>query len=116
MRLPIRTDELEFIVATPPKAVPLFGAVPAQVRQDRDDCTIYAFNILATSGADADVLHIQVVGQVDVAVGEAVRLRTLTAECWEMEGHSGVSFRADGIERVAARGASGMSPGDGTER
>lgn len=110
MRLPIRTDELEFIVATPPKPVQALGGAPAHLRQDRDDCTIYAFNVLATSGTDADVLSVQVAGQIDFAVGEAVRLRVLTAECWEMEGRSGVSFRAEGVERVTGHGAPKVDP------
>jgi hypothetical protein len=69
----------------------------------RDDCTIYAFDVLATSGIDADVLSIQVAGEIDFAVGEPIRLRALTVECWEMEGRSGASFRAEGLERLAER-------------
>jgi len=114
VRLPIRTDDLEFIVATPPKPVPAFGEAPAHMSRDRDDCTIYAFNVLATSGTDADVLSVQVAGQIDFAVGEAVRLRVLTAECWDMEGRSGVAFRAEGVERVTGREAPKVDPTQGT--
>jgi hypothetical protein len=99
MRLPISTDELQFIVATPPKPVPVFGGAQGQVRQDRDGRPIYAFNVLATTGVDADVLSVKVAGAIEAAVGESVRLRALTAEYWEMEGRSGVSFRAEGVDR-----------------
>jgi len=39
-----------------------------------------------------------------------VRLRALTAEYWEMEGRSGVSFRAEGVERSKAATALGDPP------
>ncbi|MGH2941790.1 MAG: hypothetical protein ACRDLN_03305 [Solirubrobacteraceae bacterium] len=111
MRLPIRTDELEFIVATAPKPLPaLGGEARERVRQGRDDRPIYVFNVLATSGMEADVISVQVEAPIDVAVGEGIRLRTLTAECWQTEGRSCVSFRAEDIERVGERGASEVPP------
>jgi hypothetical protein len=75
MRLPISTDELQFIVATPPKPVPVFGGAQGQVRVDRDGRPIYAFNVLATTGVDADVLSVKVAGEIEAVVGESVRLR-----------------------------------------
>jgi hypothetical protein len=120
MRLPISTDELQFIVATPPRPVPVFGGMQGQVRQDREGRPIYAFNVLATTGVDADVLSVKVAGEIEAAVGEAVRLRALTAEYWEMEGRSGVSFRAEGVDRGKTTVASGdparKPPGDSVVR
>lgn len=113
MRLPISTDELQFIVATPPKPVPVFGGMQGQMRQDREGRPIYAFNVLATTGVDADVLTVKVVGHLEATVGEAVRLRTLTAEYWEMEGRSGVSFRAEGVDRGKSVNSGGDAPGRG---
>jgi hypothetical protein len=112
MRLPISTDELQFIVATPPKPEPVFGGAQGQVRQDRDGRPIYAFNVLATTGVDADVLSVKVAGEIEASVGEVVRLRALTVEYWEMEGRSGVSFRAQGIEH-GKPGEPARKPGAG---
>jgi hypothetical protein len=82
------------------------------VRQDRDGRPIYAFNVLATTGVDADVLSVKVAGEIEASVGEVVRLRALTVEYWEMEGRSGVSFRAQGIEH-GKPGEPARKPGAG---
>lgn len=90
---------------------------PGQMRQDRDGRPIYVFDVLATTGRDADVLSVKVAGEIEAAVGEAVRLRALTAEYWEMEGRSGVSFRAERVERgktgTAASGSAAQADAGG---
>lgn len=99
MRLPVDSRGLQFIVATPPKPVQVFGGT-GEVRTDKaSGKPLFSVRLMATTGTEADMVTVKLAGPVDGVVGEVVSLSGLTVEYWELDGRSGVSFRADTLDR-----------------
>jgi hypothetical protein len=48
---------------------------------------------------------VAVPGDPKVGQGEMVRVEGLTAQAWEMDGRSGMAFRASAIQAASTRGA-----------
>lgn len=97
MRLPIDTRELRFVVAKPPEAVKAFGT--DQIKTDREGRPIYTVDVLAVGNEKPEVLTIKLPGPAEAQELEPVELVGLTAEYWEMGDRSGVSFRAELLNR-----------------
>ena len=60
---------------------------------------------LAFGGGGADILRVVVPGDPGVKEGELVRVEGMTAQAWEMDGRSGMAFRATAIHPLRPRSA-----------
>jgi hypothetical protein len=78
-----------------PKANPQTG----EVRKDTaTGLTVYVVGVVALKGKDSSVIQISVPGEpVGLVVGSPVRLVDLEAVPWDVDGRSGVSFRASAV-------------------
>jgi hypothetical protein len=86
-----------FMCVNPPevKANPRTG----EVRTDTaTGLPVFVVGVVAIRGRDSSVIQISVPGEpVGLGVGTALRLVELEAVPWDVEGRSGVSFRAAGV-------------------
>lgn len=115
MRLPINCEQPRFIAAGPAKPVPVFNGAQGEVKTDREGRAIYSVELFAASGegGNSDVITVKLPGPVETSFGDLVSLRGLTAEYWEMGDRSGVSFRAEVLDRgksISAKQSSAAEP------
>ena len=109
MRLPIDTRRLQFLVAAP--AEPLRQWEEGKPREawaprtDRNGELLWRVQLVALGEGGADILRVSVPGEPSVTQGEMVRIDGLTAQPWEMEGRSGVSFRCLAIRSASGKGS-----------
>ncbi|KJF15993.1 hypothetical protein AXFE_31450 [Acidithrix ferrooxidans] len=97
VRLPINTQNMQFIVATLPEAVIDFES--KQPRIDSDGQPISAVGLIALGADGAEILSVKVAGQPKgLTQGSLVKVTGLLATTWQMGDRHGVSFRAEGIE------------------
>ena len=61
--------------------------------------------LVALGDGEAEIIRVAVPGDPKVAQGEMVAVEGLTAQAWEMDGRSGMSFRARAIRSASGRGA-----------
>jgi hypothetical protein len=115
MRLPIDTSRLKFLVVAP--AEPLRQWEEGKPREawaprtDKNGEVLWRVQLVALGDGEADVIRVSVVGDPGVAQGEMVRVDQLTAQAWEMDGRSGMAFRALAIGSASARSSgSGEKP------
>ena len=73
-------------------------------RVDRNGEVLWRIQLVAMGDGDAQIIKVAVPGDPRVSEGEPVRVEGLTAQAWEMEGRSGMSFRAGAISSATARG------------
>src|SRR3954470_654761 len=112
MRLRIATSGLKFWVR--PRAEPLRQWEEGKPREawaprtDKNGEVLWRVQLVALGDEEAEVIRVSVVGDPRVAQGEMVRVDQLRAQAWEMDGRSGMAFRA-----VAVGSASGRSSGSG---
>jgi hypothetical protein len=59
--------------------------------------------LVALGDGEAEIIRVAVPGDPGVAQGEMVRVEGMTAQAWEMEGRSGMAFRASAIRSLSAR-------------
>src|SRR5437867_10458898 len=104
MRLPIDTTQLQFLVVAPAEPLRQFEeGKPRESwapRTDRNGEVLWRLELVVLGDGEADIIRAAVPGDPKVAQGDMVRLEGMTAQPWEMEGKSGVSFRC-----LASRGA-----------
>lgn len=102
MRLPIDTKGLRFRAVAPAERLMRFEeGKPREAWQPRADREtgeiLYAVQLVVMGSGEAEVIRVTVAGEPKVQEDQAVEIQGLTALPWEMEGRSGVSFRAEQI-------------------
>lgn len=106
MRLPIQTQGLRFLAVAPSEELRRFEeGKPREARQPRVNEhgeILHAVQLVVMGGGEAEVIRVTVTGDPKVGEGQPVEVVGLTALPWEMEGRSGVAFRA---ERINSQGA-----------
>jgi hypothetical protein len=107
MRLPIDTSRLQFLVVVPAEPLKQFEeGKPREAWAPRVDTTgaqLWRVQLVALGDGEAEVIRVAVAGDPHVSQGEMVRVESMTAQAWEMEGRSGMSFRASAIRSATAR-------------
>jgi hypothetical protein len=107
MRLPIDTSRLQFLVVA--DAEPLKQYEEGKPREawaprvDPNGEVLWRVQLVALGGGEAEIIRVAVPGDPHVGQGEMVRVEGLTAQAWEMDGRSGMAFRAMAIRSANAR-------------
>jgi hypothetical protein len=108
MRLPIDTSGLRFLAVAAAEQLKQFEeGKPREAwapRVDRNGEVLWRIQLVAMGHGDAQILKVAVPGDPQVGDGEPVRVEGLTAQAWEMDGRTGMSFRATAIRSANARG------------
>src|SRR5450755_2686160 len=109
MRLPIDTSRLQFLVVAPAEQLRKFEeGKPREAWAPRTDVNgeiLWRVQLVALGDGEADIIRVSVVGDPKLTQGEMVRVEAMTAQAWEMDGRSGMAFRAGVIKPVNARAA-----------
>src|SRR3954447_243170 len=111
MRLPIDTSRLKFLVVAP--AEPLRQYEEGKPREawaprvDTNGEVLWRVQVVALGDGDAEIIRVAVAGDPRVGQGEMVRVDGLTAQAWEMDGRSGMAFRAQAIAAANPRASAG---------
>jgi hypothetical protein len=113
MRLPIDTSRLKFLVVAPAEPLKQFEeGKPREAWAPRTDTNgeiLWRTQLVALGDGEAEIIRVAVPGDPKLAQGEMVSIDGLTAQPWELDGRSGMSFRCQAI-----RTASGRSTGEKT--
>jgi hypothetical protein len=109
MRLPIDTSRLQFLVVAPAEPLRQYEeGKPREAWAPRTDANgeiLWRAQLVALGDGEAEIIRVAVPGDPKVAQGEMVHVEGLTAQAWEMEGRSGMAFRASAIESATGRSA-----------
>src|SRR3954463_13868404 len=106
MRLPIDTSRLQFLVVS--GAEPLKQYEEGKPREawaprvDTNGEVLWRVQLVALGDGEAEIIRVSVAGDPNVAQGEMVRGEGMTAQAWEMDGRSGMAFRATAIRPAQA--------------
>ena len=109
MRLPIDTSRLQFLVVAP--AEPLRKYEDGKPREswaprvDENGEVLWRVQLVALGDGEAEIIRVAVPGDPHVAQAEMVRVDGMTAQAWEMDGRSGMAFRALAIHTARPRPA-----------
>src|SRR3954466_6929182 len=107
MRLPIDTSRLQFLVVSGAEPLKKFEeGKPREAwapRVDENGEILCRVQVVALGDGEAEIIRVNVPGDPGVAQGEMVRVEGMTAQAWEMEGRSGMAFRATAIRPLSAR-------------
>jgi hypothetical protein len=109
MRLPIDTSRLRFLAVA--EAEPLKKYEEGKPREawgprvDSNGEVLWGMQVVALGNGEAAVVKVSVPGDPHVTEGEMVQVDELTAQVWERDGKSGVSFRATAIQSLKPRSA-----------
>lgn len=107
MRLPIDTSRLQFLVVAPAEQLRKFeeGKPREQwgPRVDANGEVLWRVQLVALGEGEADIIRVSVPGDPKVSQGEMCRVDGMTAQSWEMDGRSGMAFRASAIRSANAR-------------
>ena len=107
MRLPIDTSRLQFLVVAPAEPLRQYEeGKPREAWAPRTDANgevLWRAQLVALGDGEAEIIRVAVPGDPNVSQGEMVRVEALTAQAWEMEGRSGMAFRATAIRSASAR-------------
>jgi hypothetical protein len=107
VRLPIDTSQLQFLVVA--GAEPLKQYEEGKPREswaprvDTNGEQLWRVQLVALGDGEADIIRVAVPGDPGVKQAEMVRVDGMTAQAWEMEGRSGMAFRATAIRPTSAR-------------
>lgn len=111
MRLPIDTSRLKFLVVAPAEPLRQYEeGKPRESWAPRTDVNgeiLWRAQLVALGDSEAEIIRVSVPGDPKVAQGEMVNLDGLTAQAWEMDGRSGMAFRAQAIKSTSTRASSG---------
>ena len=109
MRLPIDTSRLKFLVVAPAEPLKQYEeGKPRESWAPRTDVNgevLWRVQLVALGDGEAEIIRVAVPGDPNVAQGEMVRVEGMTAQAWEMEGRSGMAFRALAIQSAKPRAA-----------
>jgi hypothetical protein len=107
MRLPIDTSRLKFLVVAPAEPLRQYEeGKPRQSWAPRTDVNgevLWRVQLVALGDGEAEIIRVAVPGDPKVGQGEMVRVDGLTAQAWELEGRSGMAFRAQAINSATGR-------------
>jgi hypothetical protein len=107
MRLPIDTSRLKFLVVAPAEPLRQYEeGKPREAWAPRTDVNgevLWRVQLVALGDGEAEIIRVAVPGDPKLAQGEMVRADGLTAQAWEMEGRSGMAFRARAIASGGGR-------------
>jgi hypothetical protein len=110
MRFPIDTSRLRFLVVAPAEELRQFEeGKPREAwaaRKDANGDVLWRVQVVALGDGDAEIIRVTVPGDPKVGQGEMVRVQDMTVQGWEMDGRSGMTYRAGAI-RSEARGQAG---------
>jgi len=107
MRLPIDTSRLQFLVVAPAEPLRQYeegrprGAWAP--RTDVNGEVLWRVQLVALGDGEAEIIRVAVPGDPQVGQGEMVQVAGLTAQAWEMDGRSGMAFRAQLIRSASSR-------------
>src|SRR3954453_21481189 len=107
MRLPIDTSRLQFLVVA--AAEPLRQYEEGKPREawaprtDLNGDVLWRVQLVALGDGEAEIIRVAVPGDPTVSQGEMAAVDGLTAQAWEMDGRSGMAFRAQAIRSAAGR-------------
>jgi hypothetical protein len=111
MRLPIDTSRLQFLVVAQGEPLRQYEeGKPREAWAPRTDVNgeiLWRVQLVALGDGEAEIIRVAVPGDPSVAQGEMVRGEGLTAQAWEMEGRSGMAFRATAIRSSSGRSSAG---------
>jgi hypothetical protein len=111
MRLPIDTSRLRFLVAAPAEPLRQYEVgKPREAWAPRTDASgevLWRVPLVALGEGEAEIIRVAVPGDPKVSQGEMVAVEALTAQAWEMEGRSGMAFRAHAIRSATTRSGAG---------
>ena len=109
MRLPIDTSRLKFLVVAPAEPLRQYEeGKPREAWAPRTDVNgevLWRVQLVALGEGEAEIIRVAVPGDPKLAQGEMVSVEGLTAQAWEMEGRSGMAFRASAIQSLKPRAA-----------
>jgi hypothetical protein len=110
MRFPIDTSRLRFLVVAPAEELRQFEeGKPREAwarRTDMNGDVLWRVQVVALGDGDVEIIRVTVPGDPKVGQGEMVRLQDMTVQGWEMDGRSGMTYRAATI-RSEGRGQGG---------
>jgi hypothetical protein len=117
MRFPIDTSRLKFLVVAAGEELRQFEeGKPRDAwarRTDANGEVLWRVQVVALGDGDAEIIRVTVPGDPKVGQGEMVRVQDMTVQGWEMDGRSGMTYRAaairsegrgQGAEKIAAAG------------
>jgi len=111
MRLPIDTSRLQFLVAVPAEQLLQFEeGKPRHAWAPRTDANgeiLWRIQLVALGDGEADIIRVSVPGDPKLSQGELVRVEGMTAQAWDMDGRSGMAFRANAVRSVNPRSGQG---------
>ncbi len=109
MRLPIDTSRLQFLVVAAAELLKQYEeGKPREswaARTDVNGEVLWRVQLVALGDGEAEIIRVSVPGDPGVAQGEMVRVDAMTAQAWEMEGRSGMAFRAAAVHSARPRSA-----------
>src|SRR3978361_367872 len=107
MRFPIDTSRLRFLVVAAAEELRQFEeGKPRELwaaRTDANGDVLWRVQVVALGDGDAEIIRVTVPGDPKVGQGEMVRVQDMTVQGWEMDGRSGMTYRA-GAMRSEGRG------------
>src|SRR4051794_23193161 len=107
MRLPIDTSRLKFLVVAPADPLRQYEeGKPREAWAPRTDVNgevLWRVQLVALGNGEAEIIRVAVPGEPKVAQGEMVKVDALTAQAWELDGRSGMSFRCQAIGPESGR-------------
>jgi hypothetical protein len=117
MRFPIDTGRLKFMVVAPAEELRQFEeGRPRESwarRTDANGDVLCRVQLVALGDGDAEIIRVTVPGDPKVGQGEMVRVAGMTSQAWEMEGRSGVTYRAESIRSEGRGGQADKAAGSG---
>jgi hypothetical protein len=107
VRLPIDTSRLQFLVVAAAEPLKQFEeGKPREASAPRVDTNgevLWRVQLVALGDGEAEIIRVAVPGDPEVRQGEMVGVEEMTAQAWEMEGRSGMAFRATAIRASKPR-------------
>jgi hypothetical protein len=107
VRLPIDTSRLKFLVVASAEPLKQYEeGKPREAWAARTDVNgevLWRVQLVALGDGEAEIIRVAVPGDPNVGQGEMVIVDGLTAQPWEMDGRSGMAFRATAIGAAKPR-------------
>ncbi|HEV8650704.1 MAG TPA: hypothetical protein VG276_15195 [Actinomycetes bacterium] len=104
MKLPVDTSAIAFLCAMPPE--PVIDFETKRPRADDNGEPLFAVQLVALAEGSAEIIAVKTAGTAPaVRQGQPVKVVGLVAQPWTMGDRSGVAFRAQRVEPVAAQAA-----------
>ena len=110
MRLPVDTSAMTLVAMAPPEPVVDFAT--GQPKADQAGRPLYTVQVAAMFDGQGEVLAVKVAGQpAGISAGLPVQVEGLVAQPWELEGRSGIAWRASAIRPAdAVKGGERAAP------